>query len=314
MRNKALHTIFPDSATTHSDSPVQTAFANLLPAQQAQFSDSSGVAMSTLSPSSEPFGVTSNASQTLNQAVVPDVLTDVSKNLDLLRAVTESQTAEITANTAALGTNTASKTVGQTVASVGKAASGFLGGLTSFPLISGLVKLFGGGSDTPAQQPALPKYEAPASLTFDRAVSSESGGSDIGEPTYDQFGRPIVGFPEGTSAPSAVQLFSQLIPNGGDPQDPTQSSLTTGISVPDTNIPDYTALLAAMRVYGSDFATQDSATTPAPSASSANGAQITVNVQAMDSRSFLDRSQDIAQAVREAMLNMHSINDVVNDL
>ena len=42
--------------------------------------------------------------------------------------------------------------------------------------------------------------------------------------------------------------------------------------------------------------------------------QVTVNVQAMDSRSFMDRSQDIAAAVRDAMLNLNSINDVVNDL
>ena len=44
------------------------------------------------------------------------------------------------------------------------------------------------------------------------------------------------------------------------------------------------------------------------------GPQITVNVQAMDAQSFLDRSSDIAQAVRSAMLNMSSINDVVNEL
>ncbi len=49
---------------------------------------------------------------------------------------------------------------------------------------------------------------------------------------------------------------------------------------------------------------------PAPSPSP----QITVNVQAMDARSFLDRSSDIAAAVRDAMLNLNSINDVVNDL
>ena len=48
------------------------------------------------------------------------------------------------------------------------------------------------------------------------------------------------------------------------------------------------------------------ATAPAP--------QITVNVQAMDARSFLDRSNDIALAVRDAMLNLNSINDVVNEL
>jgi hypothetical protein len=42
--------------------------------------------------------------------------------------------------------------------------------------------------------------------------------------------------------------------------------------------------------------------------------QINVNVQAMDARSFLDRSSEIAAAVREAMLNLNSINDVVTDL
>lgn len=42
--------------------------------------------------------------------------------------------------------------------------------------------------------------------------------------------------------------------------------------------------------------------------------QITVQVNAIDSRSFLDHSADIARAVREAMLNSHSLNDVVNDL
>ena len=42
--------------------------------------------------------------------------------------------------------------------------------------------------------------------------------------------------------------------------------------------------------------------------------QITVQVQAMDSRSFLDHSEDIARAVRDAMLNMHSVNDVITDL
>jgi len=46
----------------------------------------------------------------------------------------------------------------------------------------------------------------------------------------------------------------------------------------------------------------------------AGAAQITVNVQAMDSQSFLDHSSEIAQAVRDAMLNSNSINDVVNNL
>jgi hypothetical protein len=41
---------------------------------------------------------------------------------------------------------------------------------------------------------------------------------------------------------------------------------------------------------------------------------VTVNVQAMDARSFLDRSSEIAAAVREAMLNLNPINDVVTEL
>lgn len=46
----------------------------------------------------------------------------------------------------------------------------------------------------------------------------------------------------------------------------------------------------------------------------AGGRQITIQVQAMDSRSFMDHSEEIARAVRAAMLNSHSLNDVVNDL
>jgi hypothetical protein len=52
----------------------------------------------------------------------------------------------------------------------------------------------------------------------------------------------------------------------------------------------------------------------ASSPASSPASQITVNVQAMDSRSFLDHSSDIAQAVRDAMLNLSSINDVVSNL
>jgi len=48
--------------------------------------------------------------------------------------------------------------------------------------------------------------------------------------------------------------------------------------------------------------------------SAGSGQQITVQVQAMDARSFMDRSSDIAAAVRDAMLNLNSINDVVTNL
>jgi len=47
---------------------------------------------------------------------------------------------------------------------------------------------------------------------------------------------------------------------------------------------------------------------------SSGSSQITVQVQAMDSQSFLDQSDDIAQAVRQSMLNMGTINDVITNL
>jgi hypothetical protein len=42
--------------------------------------------------------------------------------------------------------------------------------------------------------------------------------------------------------------------------------------------------------------------------------QITVHVQAMDSQSFLDHSDDIAQAVRQAMLQSSVLNDVIREV
>jgi len=50
------------------------------------------------------------------------------------------------------------------------------------------------------------------------------------------------------------------------------------------------------------------------SAPTAAPTQVTVHVNAMDSQSFMDRSSDIASAVREAMLNLHPINDVISNL
>ena len=65
------------------------------------------------------------------------------------------------------------------------------------------------------------------------------------------------------------------------------------------------------RAYGAGYISEDGAQPPTAQQS---GPQVTIQVQAMDSRSFLDHKDDIARAVREAMLNMHSLNDVVSEL
>ena len=42
--------------------------------------------------------------------------------------------------------------------------------------------------------------------------------------------------------------------------------------------------------------------------------QVVVNVNALDTQSFLDRSGDVARAVRDAMLHMHPLNDIVSEV
>jgi hypothetical protein len=52
-----------------------------------------------------------------------------------------------------------------------------------------------------------------------------------------------------------------------------------------------------------------------PRAQSASASsQVTVQVNAMDSQSFLDHSDDIANAVKQAILNSNSLNDVISSL
>jgi len=63
-----------------------------------------------------------------------------------------------------------------------------------------------------------------------------------------------------------------------------------------------------------DYDQYGAARTVQAGGSAAPAPQITVNVSAMDSQSFLDRSSDIAQAVRRAMLESSSLNDVVAEL
>lgn len=59
---------------------------------------------------------------------------------------------------------------------------------------------------------------------------------------------------------------------------------------------------------------QDGLPRPLQAGRPVEAASITVQVQAIDSRSFMDHSSEIARAVREALLNAHSLNDVVSEV
>lgn len=169
---------------------------------------------------------------------------------------------------------TSSEDGGSTVATVIKDI--FETGLGVVPLIGGLMGLFGGGSEAPPQPV---KYQMPSPISF----MSADVGHNLLAADYDQSG-----------------LARQYDSSGYGLSD---------LAVSDPGMTDlpYEGQTANEQTQDGQARGQQPGNVPA-------APQITVNVQAMDAQSFLDRSNDIAQAVRSAMLTMNSINDVVNEL
>jgi hypothetical protein len=152
----------------------------------------------------------------------------------------------------------------------------FRTGLGSVPLVLAISRLFGGGKAE--EPPSLIKYSAPPSIRFDGAnVRSQDGSGLFSAVDYDQSGKPRLSTQ--TSGKPATW------PGGGREDESNTWS--------DSD-------------FGRSFAGRDNVRSPQP--------QINIHVQAMDSKSFSDHSYEIAQAVREAMLNMHSLNDVVSEV
>jgi len=71
---------------------------------------------------------------------------------------------------------------------------------------------------------------------------------------------------------------------------------------------------ALTQPFGVDYAPGGAPRASGSGSGGAGGSQITVQVQAMDSQSFLDRSDDIAQAVRQAMLTSNVLSDVIREV
>jgi hypothetical protein len=122
---------------------------------------------------------------------------------------------------------------------------------------------------------------------------------------------PLVGellglFGGGGSAPPPPALVKYAMPAKLNFEGAETASGMGNADYDQTGMPRAYTTAPTKRDGGASSGGTTSSGNPAP--------QITVNVQAMDARSFLDRSSDIAAAVRDAMLNLNSINDVVNDL
>jgi hypothetical protein len=194
---------------------------------------------------------------------------------------------------AAASAGTASRTTSggaQAAGSGSKAGSKVLStALGMVPVAKALMAIFGGDDEKPPA--TLVKYALPPALRFE-AANSRGGVASL---DYGQEGLPRVAAGRAGGANSgAVELGL------------AEETGTTAFGDPAAQFGDRQRISlrkfeASPRIAETTYAGRE-----APN--------ITIQVQAMDSRSFLDHSAEIAQAVREAMLNMHSLNDVVNDI
>ncbi len=134
------------------------------------------------------------------------------------------------------------------------------------------------------------------------ASGSSSSGS-IGSTLLDVFGA-------GLGLSPLISGIASLFSGGGDSSTPTP---LTKFALP----PSIQANGGVSESGGQAFAVdnpQGGLPRAAPTGGQASApAQITVQVQAMDSQSFLDHSADIAMAVRQAMLQSSVLNDVVRE-
>ena len=182
-------------------------------------------------------------SATLAAVESPELVIQLIDQMAQLRATGQGHIDGLLENTKALADSSASRASSSTQQTVVNAAKSFgLSALGSpvISLIEGIAGLF--KHDPPPAQ-ALTKFDFPAPVNFQGAVS----------------------------------------PNG------------------QLSAYDYNAS-GQIRPYGQPLAAQGANT------------NVTVQVQAFDSKSFMDHSGEIAQAVRQALLQNHALSDVVNDL
>lgn len=130
-----------------------------------------------------------------------------------------------------------------------------------------------------------------------------SSGPSIGSTLLDVFGA-------GLGLSPLISGITSLFSGGGDSSTPP--ALTRFVLPPSIQVSG-----GVNESGGQPFAVDNPQgglprVAPTPGQASAP-AQITVQVQAMDSKSFLDHSTDIAMAVRQAMLESSVLNDVVRE-
>ncbi len=190
------------------------------------------------------------------------------------------------------------------------APQGWQGVAATAPIVVGLSGADSGTSSSQASQDIamleaqFRQQTAFLQTNLQALQGNSSGGGSVVDDVASHFGGGFGGL--GLLSPVVSGLLS-LFGGGGSKNEPDPLPVYT--PPPSIQISDTLRDAAAPQPAGALAQTANAApqaTTAAP--------QITVQVNAMDSQSFMDRSTDIANAVREAMLNLHPINDVVASL
>jgi len=255
-------------------------------------------------------------------------LSQAGSEIAQLRATFQQQADLIKANTQALQNNASGQSGHSAAGAAGSAISGIFGGAAGFlsPIVSGITKLFSGLFGGAAAPVALPIYVPPPPISIGGTLHSESSQDAASAKVGPDALTPQAGSRAESQASGAIaQLQAGL--SADSSSEPAPARLFGGLFAASTQaaappiyspqIPPAPIARAAEQASNAEDATGGSSNgnpRPAVSGSTTYAPQITVHVSAMDSESFMDRSSDIASAVREAMLNNHPINGVVADL
>jgi ElaB/YqjD/DUF883 family membrane-anchored ribosome-binding protein len=141
--------------------------------------------------------------------------------------------------------------------------------------------------------------------TTQHTQSGSSTAGNIGQTLSSFFGI-------GSALSPLISGIVSLFGGDGGPSEP--AALTQYIPPSRVNVSAGVSDSSPGQAFGVDYA-QGGQPRPVDSGAAPSGAtQITVQVQAMDSQSFLDHSNDIALAVRQAMLESSVLNDVIREV
>jgi hypothetical protein len=187
----------------------------------------------------------------------------------------------------------------------------------------------GGGSSSDSTQQLAQQFQQLQSVAQSETETVQANTQAINQNTT-QMGQGTGGASTLSSAGSTIEsalglgtglsplisgvanLFSGLFGGGGD----QQSVPSAFLMPPAVNVNAGINEAAPTQPFAVDYAAggQPRGATAGASNSGSGSTQITVQVQAMDSQSFLDHSDDIAQAVRQAMLQSSVLNDVIREV